>query len=73
MPTGSYNVIAEQTTDLDNPAAAVEFAAQFAAVGATWCLDADWADESGGKVSTLPRRIEAGPPRQPPRSASVSS
>lgn len=62
--TGPYDIVAEGTADLADPARTVEEAQSYAQVGATWWLDADWAAAPGADpVATLRHRVLAGPPR----------
>ncbi len=61
---GPYDVVAEGTADLiDRSRTSAEVDA-YAAVGATWWLDADWmAPPADDPVAVLRERVLAGPPR----------
>ncbi|HEX5589198.1 MAG TPA: LLM class flavin-dependent oxidoreductase [Candidatus Limnocylindrales bacterium] len=54
-----FEVVVDGVTPADDPARAARIAAAHADAGATWWVEANWADTS---VASLERRIEAGPP-----------
>lgn len=61
---GRYDIIAEGTADLTDRAKTVDEVQRYAAVGATWWLDADWAaPPADDSVAVLRERVLAGPPR----------
>jgi alkanesulfonate monooxygenase SsuD/methylene tetrahydromethanopterin reductase-like flavin-dependent oxidoreductase (luciferase family) len=55
-----FDVIVEGTTPVDDASRAVELARAHADAGATWWIEADWANAS---VEAMRTRIAAGPPR----------
>jgi alkanesulfonate monooxygenase SsuD/methylene tetrahydromethanopterin reductase-like flavin-dependent oxidoreductase (luciferase family) len=55
-----FEIVVEGVTPAGEPAAAGEIAAAHARAGATWWIEANWADRSPG---SLLDRIAAGPPR----------
>jgi hypothetical protein len=57
---GAFDIIVDGTTPADDPVAAAGIAAAHAAEGATWWIEADWADTS---PQALCARVVAGPPR----------
>jgi hypothetical protein len=54
-----FDVVVDGTTPADDPVAAAAIASAHAAAGATWWIEADWANSS---VVAMERRIAAGPP-----------
>ncbi|GGJ88533.1 luciferase-like protein [Pilimelia anulata] len=60
-PAG-YDVVTEGCTPLD-PAAGREIVAPWAAAGATWWIEADWAVPAGEVRAYAHARLAAGPPR----------
>jgi alkanesulfonate monooxygenase SsuD/methylene tetrahydromethanopterin reductase-like flavin-dependent oxidoreductase (luciferase family) len=56
------DVVVEGTTPADDPVAAATLARAHADAGATWWIEADWANTS---VDAMRTRIAAGPPRSP--------
>jgi hypothetical protein len=53
------DIVVEGTTPGDDPSAAAEQLRPLAEAGATWWIESDW---STWDVSSMRRRIEAGPP-----------
>jgi len=57
---GPFEIIVDGVTPADDPAAAARIARDHEAAGATWWMEADWANTS---LDALRARIAAGPPR----------
>lgn len=55
-----FDVVVDGKTPADDPDRAIAIVRSHAEAGATWWIEADWADPT---VETLRRRIAAGPPR----------
>jgi alkanesulfonate monooxygenase SsuD/methylene tetrahydromethanopterin reductase-like flavin-dependent oxidoreductase (luciferase family) len=60
--TGSYDVVYEATTDLNDPDGERERAAALADAGITWWLDSDWGATPDDPIAYQLERINAGPP-----------
>jgi alkanesulfonate monooxygenase SsuD/methylene tetrahydromethanopterin reductase-like flavin-dependent oxidoreductase (luciferase family) len=56
----SFEIVVDGVTPASDPGAAAQIAAAHAAAGATWWIEADWADTS---EAAMRERIAAGPPR----------
>jgi alkanesulfonate monooxygenase SsuD/methylene tetrahydromethanopterin reductase-like flavin-dependent oxidoreductase (luciferase family) len=57
-----FDVVVEGTTPPDDPVTGATVARAHADAGATWWIEADWANDS---VDAMRARIAAGPPRSP--------
>jgi alkanesulfonate monooxygenase SsuD/methylene tetrahydromethanopterin reductase-like flavin-dependent oxidoreductase (luciferase family) len=55
-----FDIVAQGSTQADDPDAAAATVRPYAEAGATWWIDADW---EGATVESVRARIEAGPPR----------
>jgi hypothetical protein len=60
---GEYQVVTENTTPADDPAAAAATVRPWRDAGATWYLEANWSVSPEQARAASIRRLEAGPPR----------